>query len=67
MADDFKAGDVVMLKSGGPKMTYERLAQEGYGMCMWFEGATRKQESFRHVMLKKADQNPHPGPMTLSF
>lgn len=58
MADDFKPGDVVMLKSEGPKMTYERRAQEGYGWCLWFEGNTKKTDTFPHAALKKVDDDP---------
>ena len=41
MADDFKVGDIVMLRSGGPEMT---VAKEKYGIdddeveCQWFGG-----------------------------
>jgi len=38
---DLKTGDVVKLKSGGPKMTVTRLEEEGYYKghvkCNWFE------------------------------
>ena len=33
---DIKAGDVVQLKSGGPKMTVEWLENEEAN-CVWFE------------------------------
>jgi len=31
-----KAGDVVVLKSGGPKMTIEGIADD-YATCAWFD------------------------------
>jgi uncharacterized protein YodC (DUF2158 family) len=34
---DMKSGDVVMVQSGGPKMTVERVVK-GVVSCVWFEG-----------------------------
>jgi len=35
---DFKKGDVVMLKSGGPKMTIKYLiSDEDSCLCQWFD------------------------------
>ena len=61
MADDFKPGDTVMLKSGGPRMTYERKAQEGYGVCVWFEDNKNYSKPFAHAVLKKDGDAPLPG------
>lgn len=45
---EFKKGDLVQLKSGGPTMTVEKVGTFGGGMgvsgysgaaCVWFEGA----------------------------
>ena len=36
MSDEIKAGDVVRLKSGGPKMTARDVQQNGRIMCDWF-------------------------------
>jgi uncharacterized protein YodC (DUF2158 family) len=33
---EFKIGDVVQLKSGGPKMTVTKVSAEGY-LCRWFQ------------------------------
>ena len=39
---DLKAGDVVHLKSGGPRMTISgRMSALGELTCLWFEGKTR--------------------------
>ena len=41
MSADIKAGDVVRLKSGGPKMTVSKVEQRNGAMrvdCDWFEG-----------------------------
>jgi uncharacterized protein YodC (DUF2158 family) len=36
---DFKVGDVVELKSGGPNMTISELQSGGGFMCQWFNNA----------------------------
>ena len=36
MADTFKRGDVVQLKSGGPIMTVQEPADGGKVLCVWF-------------------------------
>jgi uncharacterized protein YodC (DUF2158 family) len=33
----FKEGDVVKLKSGGPKMTIERIDSDQSALCIWFD------------------------------
>ena len=60
MAEEFKAGDVVMVKSGGPQMTVAGVGQ--YGMvkstrvkCVWFEGAKREESLFEPALLKKVE------------
>jgi uncharacterized protein YodC (DUF2158 family) len=45
----FKEGDVVSLKSGGPTMTIEGIGTYGYStrekaFCVWFEG-TKKHDA----------------------
>lgn len=47
MAKEFKKGDIVMLKSGGPQMTVD--APKGYDgdvKYVWFAGAKREQSLF---------------------
>lgn len=42
----FEAGDIVQLKSGGPKMTVHLLSSSGEGCrCKWFSGS-KVQESY---------------------
>jgi uncharacterized protein YodC (DUF2158 family) len=36
--NDFKIGDIVQLKSGGPKMTVEKVGATGI-TCQWFAGS----------------------------
>ena len=45
-ARDFKPGDVVQLKSGGPAMTVGGRVAEDSIRCHWFDGATAKTEIF---------------------
>jgi len=42
---DFKAGDVVQLKSGGPKMTI-RWIEDDEAYCEWFDGKKKLGDKF---------------------
>jgi uncharacterized protein YodC (DUF2158 family) len=44
----FKAGDVVVLKSGGPKMTVMEVRSDGL-LCRWFAGNESKIDVFEPV------------------
>ena len=55
MTQQFKTGDLVQLKSGGPPMTVRELASEGVYLCMWFSGPTLKNGSFPPDSLKAAE------------
>ena len=57
----FKVGDVVQLKSGGPQMTVKNYGQYGYNveeecLCVWFEKDTVKEAVFAEALLKKANE-----------
>lgn len=54
MADTFKAGDIVQLKSGGPAMTVSEKDQYGKDkyICVWFRGASQERGSFPSDVLK---------------
>lgn len=60
MADKFKIGDVVRLKSGGPIMTVVDYATYGYEsektyMCKWFDEKKKlSQERFVEEALQRA-------------
>jgi uncharacterized protein YodC (DUF2158 family) len=58
MADNFKAGDIVQLKSGGPKMTVTQAGEDSTGAltvwCSWFEGKMQKGGTFPPEALKRA-------------
>lgn len=51
MADSFHEGNVVQLKSGGPKMTVttvgtEAMTREEKVFCVWFDGKKEISGSF---------------------
>ncbi|WP_408904202.1 YodC family protein [Pararoseomonas sp. SCSIO 73927] len=61
MANAFKNGDVVQMKSGGPPMTIEsspgeylpsRAENATKYKCVWFKGATRDQSEFAEHLLQ---------------
>jgi uncharacterized protein YodC (DUF2158 family) len=58
MADNFKAGDIVQLKSGGPQMTVTTVGKDSFQAptvwCTWFEGKTQKNGTFAPAALKHA-------------
>lgn len=51
--ENFKAGDIVQLKSGGPKMTFSgnRSVSTGNPECVWFAGSKRESGYFAPQML----------------
>ncbi len=50
---NFKTGDVVQLKSGGPNMTVEEV-KGTQAICVWFVGTKREDSWFEMVVLKPA-------------
>ena len=61
MADNLKSGDVVQLKSGGPRMTVTHEMSGGAFSCVWFDGSNYKTYTFKSDLLTSADQ---PDPAT---
>lgn len=62
MADKFKKGDVVILKSGGPPMTVDELPSKlndrtgnpfGFYETVWFKGATKLTGRFEEHLIKE--------------
>lgn len=49
---DFKVGDVVQLKSGGPRMTIEAVS-ENLVDCVWFEKNKIDRNAFNPTLLSK--------------
>ena len=66
MSDDFKPGDVVRLKSGGPRMTVDHIgpqhmaSETNAAQCSWFQDEkgkqVRKQEWFALTSLEKVPE-----------
>jgi uncharacterized protein YodC (DUF2158 family) len=42
----FRVGDVVQLKSGGPDMTVSHILPSGNMFCVWFDGSEKREETF---------------------
>jgi uncharacterized protein YodC (DUF2158 family) len=52
---EFKIGDVVQLKSGGPRMTVDHIDPHGAINCIWFQGQERKSAAFQPATLKSGE------------
>jgi len=54
---EFKAGDLVSLKSGGPIMTVDSV-ERGFGsvVCVWFAGAKRESAHFKTDSIEAAEK-----------
>lgn len=50
--DTFQVGDVVLLKSGDPRMTVESMNGESAD-CVWFEDNSLQRNTFNIATLKK--------------
>jgi len=51
----FKEGDIVQLKSGGPRMTYTGINNSAHGLlCKWFTGSKVEEGWFQASLLKLA-------------
>lgn len=59
MQSEFSVGDVVQLKSGGPRMTISGIGKYGMGstrdeaLCVWFDGLKKMEERFGLETLSK--------------
>ncbi len=55
--ESIEEGDVVKLKSGGPKMTVQGSHQydKDSAVCAWFDGTEQKSETFRKGSLVKVE------------
>jgi uncharacterized protein YodC (DUF2158 family) len=58
--EEFKAGDLVQLKSGGPTMTVKTAHADGLLFCQWFVGTTLSSDNFRAESVKLIDENRGP-------
>ena len=58
---EFKDGDVVQLKSGGPLMTIKWMERESDGIaiyCEWFDGKKLMGGKFRSASVEKSAASP---------
>jgi uncharacterized protein YodC (DUF2158 family) len=55
MADTFKPGDTVRLKSGGPIMTVTSIDSQFGCACEWFSGDKPERKLFRPEALVKTE------------
>ena len=49
--NNFKEGDVVILKSGGVHMTVQKAHEDGICLCVWFSDGTLNKEEFPSILL----------------
>lgn len=59
MSNEFKSGDIVVLKSGGPEMTVKTFthSQQAY-LCQWFAGKKLEQGNFKSESLSPSNPKP---------
>ena len=55
---DFKIGEVVQLKSGGPLMTVDNVDPHNMINCVWFHEREKKSDVFPAATLKPVDNSP---------
>ncbi|WP_241303039.1 YodC family protein [Burkholderia stabilis] len=53
--DNFKTGDIVKLRSGGPDMTIHDSASDGEYKCQWFAGKKLESGWFRPEALQRVE------------
>ena len=56
-SQEFKIGDVVKLKSGGPTMTVNNIEENGEIYCQWFAGKKLEEGQFSSDSLIRASVN----------
>lgn len=62
MSEEIKVGDVVVLKSSGPKMTVDNIGKYDYNdfdsaLCSWFDGMKTAEKVFPLHSLKKSESS----------
>lgn len=64
----YQAGDVVQLKSGGPKMTVEKTTGVKMVHCVWFDkDGNEKKGQYNEDTLKEYDPDDDPTVAGASF
>jgi uncharacterized protein YodC (DUF2158 family) len=61
MAESLRVGDVVRLKSGGPKMVIEKIERIRGALCTW-QDAKKESRSYCYLLtsLVKTEDEPQP-------
>lgn len=59
MTEQFKPGDVVVLKSGGPSMTVESIEEDGGVSCCWFDEHGKEDTSVFSPAMLRLDEGLH--------
>ncbi|MEL6795285.1 MAG: DUF2158 domain-containing protein [Planctomycetota bacterium] len=62
MADETNeivVGQIVELKSGGPKMTVAFFNESGAAICQWFAGEKIEREAFKTAVLQPSEGHAH--------
>ncbi|WP_080582709.1 YodC family protein [Sinorhizobium fredii] len=54
----YKIGDIVQLKSGGPKMTVTEISPNDHVWTSWFAGAKNEKARFHIETLQVAKDEP---------
>ena len=54
--DKLEIGDVVELRSGGPKMTIKWLEPSSIANCQWFVGVELREDNFSLASLQKVTE-----------
>ncbi len=73
MSEEVKVGDVVRLKSGGPKMVVVAIDTTQFdtelsAWCEWFDEKNKPQkETFKLIAVEKADLSPKRPKVIRSF
>ena len=56
MSDKLRPGDIVQLKSGGPKMTLICVDKFSNWVAEWFDGNDLKQAAFDPEIIERVDE-----------
>lgn len=64
MSNEFKVGDVVQMKSGGPQMTVVECNDSGYVVCEWFSRKSQNMER-REFVSASLIKYVRPRPITI--
>jgi uncharacterized protein YodC (DUF2158 family) len=57
-SDKFAPGDIVVLKSGGPKMTIDSECSNGGYWTVWFAGVKRERAHFHEEAITTPPSEP---------